>query len=81
VPRVLRAAGFALVGPPAHRFDIACDPSVRVPRRTRLARARAGSRRPECCVSTSGWIFMTISITGVLTLLIACYWRLLRQAR
>jgi hypothetical protein len=46
-----------------------------------LSAPRAGTRRSESGVSTSGWIFMTFSIAGVLTLLIACYWRLLRQPR
>jgi hypothetical protein len=45
------------------------------------ARSCTGSRRPECAVTTSGWIFMTLSIAGVLTLLVTCYWRLLRQPR
>lgn len=30
-------------------------------------------------MTTAGWVFMTVSICSVLTLLVWCYWRLLRQ--
>ncbi len=31
-------------------------------------------------MTPAGWIFMTVSVASVLTLVIWCYWRLLRQA-
>lgn len=32
-------------------------------------------------MTTAGVLFMSISIASVLTLLVSCYWRILRQPR